>query len=373
MGLKDEDWMRWALQLAASARGQTSPNPMVGAVIVKDGELVGQGAHLKAGGPHAEVHALRMAGEKARGATVYVTLEPCDHHGRTPPCSRALIEHGVARVVVAMVDPNPLVAGGGIRRLRQAGVKVEVGLLEEDARALNRGFIQRMTRGRPWVIAKIAMTLDAQIATRTGESRWITGEKAREKVHELRSRVDAVVTGVGTVIADDPRLTARPPGGGLPRQPLRVVLDSRLRIPADAQILSTVSARTVVCAGRGLAPAERVAELAARGVDVWLIDPDSEGGLDLRQVFGRLGEAGVNTALVEAGGRLQGSVFRSGLVDEVVFFLAPKLLMGSGIPALAGEGVERLAQSARLEITGVETVGEDLKVTALVRRAEKGR
>ncbi|MDI3256176.1 MAG: bifunctional diaminohydroxyphosphoribosylaminopyrimidine deaminase/5-amino-6-(5-phosphoribosylamino)uracil reductase RibD [Kyrpidia sp.] len=364
--MTDEQWMRWALQLAASARGQTSPNPMVGAVIVKDGEIVGQGAHLKAGEPHAEIHALRMAGHRARGAVMYVTLEPCDHHGRTPPCSRALIEHGVARVVAAMVDPNPLVAGRGVRRLREAGVEVTVGVLEEQARVLNRGFISRVTRGRPWVTAKIAMTLDAQIATRTGESKWITGEEARAEVHRLRAEADAVITGIGTVLADDPRLTVRL-SDPRSRQPLRVVLDSRLRIPDGARILDESLAPTVVCTRRDLAPPERVNALAARGVKVWLLDGEPGGGVNVSQVLKNLAQAGINTAMVEAGGRLQASLIRRGLVDEAVFFLAPKLLMGAGIPAMAGPGVDRLDQCAHLQITSVESAGDDWKITALVR------
>ncbi|MBX6394093.1 MAG: bifunctional diaminohydroxyphosphoribosylaminopyrimidine deaminase/5-amino-6-(5-phosphoribosylamino)uracil reductase RibD [Alicyclobacillaceae bacterium] len=365
--MTDEEWMRWALRLAASARGQTSPNPMVGAVIVKDGEIVGQGAHLKAGGPHAEIHALRMAGERARGGVMYVTLEPCDHHGRTPPCSLAVIEHGIARVVVAMADPNPLVAGRGIARLRDAGISVTVGVLEEEARALNRGFIKRMTEGRPWVIAKLAMTLDAQAATWTGQSKWITGEQARHDVHRLRSQVDAIVTGVGTVMADDPQLTVRIPGETLSRQPLRVVLDSRLQTPEGAKILDVSEAPTVICARRDLAPKTRVEILQQRGVEVWLLDGGPEGGVELVQVFRRLAERGVNTVMVEAGGRLQGSIMRAGLVDQVIVYMAPTLLMGSGLPAIAGRGVDTLDRSLPLEIESVERIGKDLKVTAFVR------
>ncbi|MDI3327436.1 MAG: bifunctional diaminohydroxyphosphoribosylaminopyrimidine deaminase/5-amino-6-(5-phosphoribosylamino)uracil reductase RibD [Alicyclobacillaceae bacterium] len=367
--MTDEEWMRWALRLAESARGQTSPNPLVGAVVVRDGEIVGQGAHLRAGGPHAEIHALRMAGERARGAVMYVTLEPCDHHGRTPPCTRALIEHGIARVVVAMVDPDPRVSGRGIARLREAGIAVDVGVLEKEARELNRGFLRRVVDGRPWVTGKAGMTLDGHIATWAGDSRWITGEEARRDVHRIRAEVDAIITGIGTVLADDPLLTARavPPRGG---HPVRVVLDSRLRIPDAAKILDVSEAPTVVCCLEGADPA-RAEMLRSRGVEVWTF-PEAGGGVDPAAVLRRLAERGVCYVLLEAGGKVQGSFLRAGLVDQVLLYLAPKLLCGEGIPAFAGRGVERLGEAVSLDIRSVERIGKDWKVDALVRYPGEG-
>jgi diaminohydroxyphosphoribosylaminopyrimidine deaminase/5-amino-6-(5-phosphoribosylamino)uracil reductase len=328
--------MARALRLARRADFRTSPNPMVGCVVVDDGVAVGEGLHEQAGGPHAEVMALRSAGERARGATVYVTLEPCSHQGRTPPCTQALLDAGVWRVVVAMLDPDPRVHGRGVRLLRERGVHVEVGVGEEQATELNRAYLHHRLTGRPLVSAKFACSLDGRIATRTGESRWITGEEARRHVHRLRHEHDAILVGVGTVLADDPMLNARFPGA---RQPLKVVLDSRGRTPATARVR--------------LGPAPL------------LIDP----GDDLTALLGSLGDRGVLSLLVEGGASVLGSFFDAGLVDRVFAYLNPSIIGGEGAPsAVGGVGAATLGERPRLVRVGSEHLGDDILVTGDVHR-----
>jgi diaminohydroxyphosphoribosylaminopyrimidine deaminase/5-amino-6-(5-phosphoribosylamino)uracil reductase len=359
--------MQRALELAAQARGRTSPNPMVGAVIVRAGRVVGEGYHRQAGTPHAEVHALRAAGDLARGATLYVNLEPCNHQGRTPPCTEALIAAGIAEVHMAMLDPNPLVNGQGRARLEAAGIRTVVGECAEPARELNEAFVTYITAGRPFVIGKFAASLDGKIATRTGESRWITGEAARLRGHELRDTVDAILVGAATVIADDPLLTTRRPGREV-RHPLRVVLDSRGRVPLEARVLDpALPAKTLLAATAAL-PAERRAALESRGVEVLVLPADAQGRVDLAALLETLGRRQVTSLLVEGGGTVLASFFQAGLVDKVVAFLAPLVIGGQEAPsAVSGTGVAHLADAARLERVQVERVGEDVLVTGYLQ------
>ena len=349
--------MRLALALARRGVGKTAPNPAVGCVIVRDGAVVGRGWHRKAGTPHAEVHALRDAGDRAAGSDAYVTLEPCSHYGKTPPCAKALIEARVARVFVGMVDPNPLVAGKGIEMLRAAGIEVEVGVLEEQCRELNRPFIKWIETKLPYVILKSAVTLDGKTATASGDSKWITGDAARREVHRLRGRVDAIMVGVGTVVKDDPLLTCRLPGG---KDPLRVVVDSTLRIPLHAAILGVSSEAGTVIATCCEDQTRREA-VAARGAEL-LLCKESQGGVDLPDLFARLGERGVQSVLLEGGHHLAGAALRAGLIDRCMIYIAPKLVGGAGVGLFAGEGAQLMGDAIPLEAVTVRRVGVDLLV-----------
>lgn len=353
--------MAHALQLAERGLYSTSPNPRVGSVLVKDGTLLGAGWHERAGEPHAEVHALREAGDRARGATAYVTLEPCSHHGRTPPCADALIKAGVARVVVAMQDPNPLVAGQGLARLRAAGIEVDCGLMEGAARALNIGFLARMARGMPWVRSKIAASLDGRTALNNGASKWITGEAARQDVQHWRARSCAVLTGIGTVLADDPELNVR--NIQVPRQPLRAVVDNGLRLPPAARLLRQPG----VVVYTASSDAQKTAALEQAGAEVRVL-PDARGQVDLPTVLRDLAERGCNEVLVEAGNRLNGALLRAGLVDELVLYLAPQLL-GDMARGMAGLGeLTGLEQRVNLEWDDVRHVGRDLRIVARIEK-----
>lgn len=363
MSAADQACMARALELARKGLYSTHPNPRVGCVIVKDGQVVGEGWHVRAGEPHAEVHALRQAGEQARGATAYVTLEPCSHFGRTPPCADALVNAGVARVVAAMQDPNPQVAGSGLRRLAEAGIDVASGVLEAEARELNVGFIKRMETGLPFVRVKLAMSLDGRTAMASGESQWITGPAARRAVQRLRARSSVVLSGADTVLLDDARLTVRPDELGLDaeqtalaaaRQPLRVLVDGRLRVPLDAAFYRAGPALVASCAeSEGFAADSR--EL--------LVLPGSDGHVDLPQLLAELGRRGVNEVLVEAGPRLAGAFARQGLVDEYQVFVAPKLL-GSSARPLLDLPLEKMAEARELRILDIRAVGDDWLVTA---------
>lgn len=363
--------MARALALAQRAAGRTSPNPLVGAVLVRGGRVVGEGFHEGAGLPHAEAVALAAAGEAARGATLYVNLEPCAHFGRTPPCADAVIAAGVSRVVAACRDPNPLVAGRGLARLRAAGVSVTEGVLAEQARELNEPFFKFITTGCPFVLMKVAMTLDGKIATAAGESRWITGEEARAEVHRWRGRLDTVLVGIGTVLADDPLLTARLPGA---RDPVRVVVDSRLRLPPCARVLNPESPAPLWVATTEAAWRERGRQLLAaareRGAACEVIPlPQREGRVDLRALAQELGQRRITGVLLEGGATLNAAMLEAGLVDKVAFFLAPALVGGEAAPGpVAGGGVARLAAAWRLERTAVRAVGSDLLVTGYVRQ-----
>lgn len=359
----DHRFMARALRLAARGLTTTTPNPRVGCVIVRDGERVGEGWHRRAGEPHAEVHALRAAGERARGATAYVTLEPCSHHGRTPPCADALVAAGVSRVVAAMQDPNPQVSGRGLQRLRAAGIDVECGVLEPEALALNAGFCLRMRAGRPLFRLKLAASLDARTALASGESQWITAAAAREDVQRLRARACAVLTGVGTVVADDPSLNVRLPAAE--RQPLRVVLDSTLRTPPDARLLGLPGGILLLTA---LPPDDlRAQMLRAAGAELATLPAAAGGGLDLQAVAAELARRGCNEVHVECGARLAGSLLQAGLVDELVLYLAP-LLLGDAARGLCRlPGLERMEQRIELEWRDVRRVGHDLRVTLVPR------
>ncbi len=360
MNAADSQWMARALRLAERGLYTTSPNPRVGCVLVKEGKVVGEGWHERAGVPHAEVHALRAAGKAAHGATAYVTLEPCSHHGRTPPCADALIAAGVSRVVAAAQDPNPKVAGQGIARLRAAGIKVECGLMEADARELNIGFVSRMERATPWVRSKIAASLDGRTALANGTSKWITGDAARRDVQRWRARSCAVLTGIGTVLADDPQLNVREIKSD--RQPLRVVVDSQLRMPLHARI----------CAGGTLiytASMDRAkcAELQIQGAEVVTL-AGADGLVDLFRVLGDLGRRGINEVLVEAGRTLNGALLQAGLVDELVLYLAPQLL-GDAARGMADLGeLTQLQQRVALQWQDMRQVGGDLRIVAKITK-----
>lgn len=351
----DHAHMARALQLAANGLYTTSPNPRVGCVIVKDDRVVGEGWHQRAGTPHAEIHALKAAGESARGATVYVTLEPCSHHGRTPPCAEALIQAGVTRVVAAMRDPNPLVAGNGIDMLTLAGIEAETGLMEAEAQALNPGFVSRMTRQRPWLRLKTASTLDGKTALANGTSQWITGEAARADVQRLRARACAVLTGSGTVLADNPRMNVRDIDTG--RQLLRVVVDSTLRTPTDALILPAL----IVC--HHAAPADRAA-LEQAGAEVIEL-PGSDGRVDLAALLTLLAQRGINELHVEAGARMNGALLAAGLIDEWVAYLAPMAVGDDARGLFAQPPLATLADAARFRLADVRQIGGDLRLTLL--------
>ena len=351
--------MRRALELARRGLGFVEPNPAVGAVVVADdGRVLGEGWHERFGGPHAEVMALAAAGEAARGATLFVTLEPCCHFGKTPPCTRAVIAAGIRRVVVATVDPAAHANGGGIAELRAIGIEVEVGLMADDARRLVAPFARLTTTGLPWIHAKWAMTLDGKIASKTGSSRWITNEASRAVVHQLRGRMDAILVGVGTILADDPLLTARPPG---PRTPIRIVLDSTARTPLKSQLVRTArDVRTVVVATRH-APEDRLAALRAAGVEVLVISEDSASHPDLRLLLSELGSQRLTNILVEGGGQILGQCFDLGLIDEVHAFIAPKLIGGAATQSpLAGQGLSDMSEALRLDLTTVEILDGDI-------------
>ena len=362
---RDEMFMREALRIARNAEGRTSPTPRGGAVIVRDGSIVAEGWHRKAGTPHAEVHALRMAGDLAKGATLYVTLEPCAHVGRTGPCAVAVRDAGIRRVVVAMGDPNPLVAGKGIQILRDAGVEVTVGVCEAEARQLNEVFLHWITTGRPFVVLKTAMTLDGKIATASGASKWITGEAARLRVHELRDRYDAILAGIGTALADDPSLTTRLPDR-TGKNPVRIIVDSNARLPLTSNVVTDGQAQTIVAVTEA-APEERVAALRAHGVDVLTCGTGSH--VDLVQLMQELGRREIASVLVEGGGTVNFSLLAAGLVDKVHAFVAPKIVGGrTAKTPVEGEGFAQLADSVQLTQLTAESVGGDVLLTGYVER-----
>ncbi|TRZ39091.1 bifunctional diaminohydroxyphosphoribosylaminopyrimidine deaminase/5-amino-6-(5-phosphoribosylamino)uracil reductase RibD [Niallia circulans] len=356
----DHDFMKMALDLAATAKGKTNPNPVVGAILVKDGVIVGSGLHRKAGEPHAEVHAFKMAGEHAKDATLYVTLEPCSHFGKTPPCANLVKDSGVKRVVVAAQDPNPSVAGKGIGIIKDAGIEVEVGVLEEEAKKLNERFMHNMITQTPFVISKVAMTLDGKIAAYTGHSQWITGEEARKEVHYLRNEVDAILVGVGTVLADNPRLTTRLDQPA--KNPIRIILDSKLRTPIDANVTDCSEAQTIIVTGLDINHEKAVA-LKAKGVKILQVSDD--GKLDLKAAMQRLYEEGITDILLEGGSEVNASFMRADLIQKYIVYIAPKILGGkSSYTPFRGEDVETVDEAVQLRFETVEKVGEDLKVFA---------
>ena len=363
-GLRPEDlrWMGRALELAGRGAGLTSPNPVVGAVLVGAGRAVGEGFHARAGGAHAEAEALEQAGAAARGATLYVTLEPCNHTGRTPPCVEAIATAGVRRLVAATRDPNPRVPGGGAVALSRAGVEVTLGCREPEAIALNRVFITAARRGRPHVTLKWAATLDGATADVRRGSRWITGSEARLEAHRMRSRADAVVVGIGTALADDPALDVRL-GGPWPREPLRVVVDSRARLPVTARLIGAGKPERALVAVTDAADPERLESLETRGVTV-LRCKSQEGQVDVSDLVSRLGALAVGGILVEGGGKLAWAFLEAGLVDRVVAFTAPMLLGGAAAPRAVGGAGLLLPEAVRLEGIGVRPVGTDWMMEA---------
>ncbi len=362
--------MARALELARAAKGRTSPNPAVGAVLVRDGVVVGEGATQPGGRPHAETVALAAAGERARGATLYVTLEPCSHHGRTPPCADAVIQARVSSVHVATLDPNPLVAGEGARRLRAAGIDVTEGDGRDYARTLNEDFACWVTNRRPWVVAKLAASLDGRIATRTGESRWITGPEARAEGHRWRDRVDAILVGVNTVLTDDPELTTRlPEGERPPKHPQRLVLDTHCRTPLTARVLNSALPGRTTIVTTALAPVGRMTILKNAGAEVLLIG-DYRGRVSIDSLLGALAEREVTSVLVEGGATVHGALFDAGLVDFVLAFIAPLVIGGIGAPAaVGGSGPATLAGAHRLLDPEVRSRGADTLVAGHLRRA----
>lgn len=364
---RDEEFMKKALDVAVHAMGRTSPNPMVGAVIVRDGHIVAAGWHREAGTPHAEIHALRMAGELARGATLYVTLEPCAHYGRTGPCAKAVVDAGIGRAVIAMEDPNPLVAGRGITMLKEAGIAVTCGILEKEARRLNEVFLKWVTTGLPFVTMKTAMTLDGKIATVSGNSRWITNEVSRRRVHEWRDTQDGILVGIHTVLRDDPALTARLPDRE-GKNPTRIILDSRGRTPLTSRVMADGEAKTVI-AVTARAPRENVEALQAAGADVLVAGEGPR--VDLWSLLRQLGERELCSLFVEGGAAVNFSFLQAGLVDKIHAFIAPKIVGGKEAPSpVGGEGFRELVDAVELTGLEAESMAGDLLISGYVKHGK---
>ena len=372
--MNDATYMKLALSLAAKGAGRVSPNPMVGAVVVKDGRIIGRGFHRAYGLPHAEVEALRRAGAAAEGADLYVTLEPCNHQGKTPPCTQAVLDAGVRRVVIATRDPNPRVNGGGAEFLQAQGVQIEVGLLADEARRLNESWFKWVATGLPFVVAKAAASLDGKIATAGGESKWLTGEQSRSLGHQLRHQLDAILVGVGTVLADDPQLTVRLPQrktkngkrkteNGF-KDPIRVVLDSRLRLPLSAKLLHLDSPAPTWIACTPAAPKEKIQEIRDLGAEVLMLPGEPSGLVALKPLLAELGNRRVQSLLVEGGAETLGTFFDQRLVDKFYFFYAPKILGGKTAPGmLAGAGVKHLGNALQARDLSIKKLGPDLLVS----------
>ncbi len=366
----DRVHMREALELAARAGWRTHPNPQVGALVVKGKRVIGRGYHRKAGGPHAERLALRQAGRGARGATLYVTLEPCCHHGRTPPCTDAVLSAGISRVVASMRDPNPVVGGRGLAILRKANVRVDVGLFGNEARRLNEAFCRRVEHNRPWVILKSAVSLDGKIATASGDSKWISSPESRAHAHTLRDQVDAILVGIGTILIDDPRLTTRLKSGQ-GRNPARVILDSKLQIPLKAKALNRRTRTDIIIATTARADGRRAQKLIGQGVEVWTL-PSEKGKVSLRRLLSRMAERRITTLLVEGGGEVAGSFLSQGLVDRICFYMAPILIGGENAPGpLKGKGAAKLSEAFQIKEVSVKPVGPDFLVEGYVEAGKK--
>ncbi len=356
----DRNYMRLALQEAKKGSGRTSPNPCVGALVVKNGKIVGKGYHKKAGSHHAEIHALKAAGRKAKDATLYVTLEPCNHTGRTPPCTEAVLGAGISRVVIGMPDPNPRVAGGGAAYLSSQGVKVSAGILKQECREINLPFIKHSTTGLPWVIMKAGMSIDGRIAALPGQKTMITGKQSLRSVHVLRNKVDGILVGIGTALADDPSLTTRSHGAGRGRDPLRVILDAELRLPVSAAMLQQNSpAGTWIFCASG-ADKKRRSTLEAADAVIKIVPVSSRGALDLKAVLTELGQAGVTSLLVEGGSRVHGSFLEAGLVDQLLLFVAPKFLGEQGVPLATFTGKKKKKDLRQFRIIKTRRYGEDI-------------
>ena len=359
----DRRYLRKACRLAARAAGRTSPNPMVGAVLVSGKKIIATGFHCFAGGDHAEIVALKRAGTKAKGATLYINLEPCSHYGTTPPCTGTLIRAGIKEVVAGMTDPNPLVAGRGFRQLRRAGIRVRSGLLEEECRILNEAFVKYITRRLPFVTLKLAATLDGKIAAATGDARWISGPASRNRVHQLRNQVDAVLVGAETVLTDDPQLTCRLAGG---RNPWRVVLDGRLRIPLSARLLRHADAHRTIVVTSDAAPSRKVRALEAVGVQVWQF-PLRRGEIHWPSLLRRLAASGIVSLLVEGGATVAASALKARAVDKILFFYAPKILGGDGRVMIDSLNIRRVSQARAVQRLSVHPSDGDLMVSGYLQ------
>jgi len=366
MKSNDEKYMRMALRLAEKARGRTSPNPMVGAVVVKNGKVISRGYHRMAGEPHAEAIALKKAGKKARGATLYVTLEPCSHtNKRTPPCTPLVLQSKVKRVVISMVDPNPHVSGDGIKTLRKAGIEVVTGVLEAEAKKLNEAYVKYITTGMPFVTLKIAQTLDGKIATASGESKWITGEQARAEGYRLRNHNDAILVGINTVLNDNPSLTTRIPGG---RDPIRVIVDSRLRTPFNAKVITQRSSAKTCIATLDTMPKGKLVKLLDAGAEI-LLARGREGRVDLKDIMKMLGSFGIMSVLIEGGAEVNASALKSGIVDKVVMFIAPRLMTGTdSLCSIGGKAPAALKRAVMLQDVTSRFVGRDLMIEGYIRQ-----
>ena len=365
----DRRYMRMACRLAEKAAGRTSPNPMVGAVLVRDGKIVGSGFHPFAGGDHAEIVALKKAGNKADRATLYINLEPCNHYGRTPPCTGSLIAAGVKEVVAGMEDPNPLVSGKGLRALARAGIKVRTGVLHEECRVLNEAFTKLITRGVPFVTLKLAASLDGKIATATGDARWISCEESRATVHLLRNKYDAVVVGAGTVIADNPQLTCRIAGG---RDPWRIILDARLRIPLNAEFLRRRGNDKNIIVTSDTAPLGKIRALKDLGAAVWRL-PAREGAVRWLPLLKKLARIGIASVLIEGGAIIAAGALKEKMVDKMLLFYAPKLLGGDGRNMIDSLGIEHIKQSVMLQNLKVQKSGADLLISGYLQTSPAGR
>ncbi|NRD78311.1 bifunctional diaminohydroxyphosphoribosylaminopyrimidine deaminase/5-amino-6-(5-phosphoribosylamino)uracil reductase RibD [Bacillus sp. BRMEA1] len=351
-----EFYMDLALKTAQAMKGQTDPNPLVGAVIVNENRIVGIGAHLKAGEPHAEIHALRMAGEKAKGGTIYVTLEPCSHHGRTGPCAVALVEAGIKTVVIATLDPNPVVSGNGVKILKDAGIEVVVGIREQESQRMNEVFNKFIVQKKPFVTMKAGSTLDGKIATHSFDSKWITSEGSRRDVHQLRSENMAILVGVNTVIKDDPELTARIPNG---RNPIRIILDSTLKIPMESKVITDKLAETWIFTSKRYDPKKREA-LQSQGIKVFHTTGDVK--VDPNEVLQIVGENLISSVFIEGGGTIHAAFLENQLIDKVILYVAPKLLGGKDAPTfLEGTGVDKMRDAVELDNVEVEKIGNDFK------------
>lgn len=367
----DEKFMRLALRVAKRGMGKTSPNPLVGAVVVKGRNILGRGYHRRAGEAHAEILALRQAGKKASGATLYLNLEPCAHFGKTPPCTLAILHAGIQRVVAGMKDPNPLVSGRGIRQLRRAGVQVEVGVLKEECQELNAPFCKFITARKPFVTLKAAVSLDGKMATRSGDSRWISSGASRNYVHHLRQFSDAVMVGIGTVLKDDPLLTVRLPGKNPPGHPLRVIVDSRLRIPLHSKLARTARRYPTLVATTEVASSSKIKGLARAKLEVLVIKSDAQRRVSLKALMEELARRGVVTVLLEGGSTLNASALKERLVDRFLFFIAPRIIGGQRAPGvIGGEGAMRLKEAEALKITKVRRIGPDLLIEAALEKKE---
>lgn len=360
----NEKYMELALTLALKGKGTVSPNPMVGAVIVKDGRIIGEGYHQRYGEGHAEVNAFKNASEDVKGATMYVTLEPCSHHGKTPPCAEKIVEKKIKKVVIGTLDPNPLVSGRGVKILQDAGIEVESGILNDKCIKINEIFMKYIVKKEPFVVMKSAMSLDGKIATSAGESKWITGEESRRNVHVLRKELSAIMVGVETVIKDDPELTCRIENG---INPIRIVVDSTLRIPIDSKIIKTADKVKTIIATTKKAERNTIKILEDYGVQIIIADTNKEGRVDLKDLMKKLGEAKIDSILLEGGAKLNFSALEQGIVDKVQIYIAPKIIGGQNAKGpVGGLGIDKLEQAFKLKEITYKTVGEDILIEGYI-------